>query len=220
MFDVDASVESMKIPRSWIFGILGASLVMVGFCGWKARSQGKTVAKAAAQEVVAVTDLGQAQALGQIAQDRAPELQAARNQVLSLKAQLAEALKSRQPGQNAPAAPDAVVIKDQGQVILAQDHKADLLEAQLGTVTAENQANHAAALNFQAETVTLKKEITPQLTRALGVIWNPADQTYGVCFDQDVWRLRLGVDVFQQRLPVLAGGNVKWTAALRAQFRF
>lgn len=221
MFDMEAFLKGPKIPWTRVFGILTIALATFGILQWsEGRHRVKVVAKAAVQDVAAVSDLGEAKAQAQIAQERFPELQAARDQVASLKTQLAAALKSREPGQKAPAAPDAEVIQDQGQVIQAQDHKADLLEAQLSTVEAENKANHAAALNFQAEAQTLQKAITPQPTRALGVLWNPADQTYGVCFDQDVGRLRLGVDVLQQRLPVQAGGNLKCTAALRVQFRF
>lgn len=221
MFDVDALFKAVKFPWARVLGIFAIALATFGILRWSdGHRTAKTIAKAEVHDVAAVSDLGEAKAQAQIAQDRLPELQAARDQVASLKAQLAEALKSREPGQKAPAAPDAVVIQDQGRVIQAQDRKADLLEAQLSTVAAENKANHAAALEFQAEAKTLQKAAAPAPTRALGVLWNPADQTYGVCFDQDVWRLRLGVDVMQQRLPVQAGGSVKVAAALRVQFRF
>ena len=215
----------LKMP--WAIGAIGFAvvLVLVGLCSGPCRVTTKPPIppKAILAHDAGVEAKGEAKAHTQIAMKRDPALQAARAELVRIKAELAQALAAiPQPAAGpAPANPTAQALVKCLEVNQAQDRKSGLLEDQLATRTAEADALGRAAAAFEQEALVLRKGIKPVYTRAVGGIWNPGDQTYGVCFEQDVGpRLRIGADVFQQRLPAPAGGSIKWAAQLRALYRF
>jgi hypothetical protein len=203
---------------------MGVFLILAVAIGWRMFRPAVAAPappQAAKNHDAGMEAVGEAKAHAQVAQARDLELQAARAKVLTLEAALAtfraKAPEAPSSGLAVPDQRDQVILKQDG-VIQAQDDRADLLEAQVATRTAEALASDQASVAFRLEGEALRKSLRPIHTRALGGIWNPADQTYGVFYEQDVWRVRLGVDVLQQRLPVQAGGGVHNTVQVRAGF--
>jgi hypothetical protein len=170
----------------------------------------------------AVAAKGEAMAYHKVKVAQDPALQAAREETARVKAALAQALLALQQAAPGPAhvGAEAQALEECLETTQAQDRKADLLEAQLGTVTAEAEASTRAAAGFEQEAAALRKAIQPARPTAVGGIWNPSDQTYGLFLERDVWRLRVGVDLVQQRAPILAGGAVHVTTQVRFGFTF
>jgi hypothetical protein len=206
--------------------VVAAVLIVAGFWGWtrfRAHESSIPVPVPAMEAHDAATESkGQGEVYAQIAQDRAPELQAAKTKVAALESELAAIRGSVMAGSSTPLPSDKLdqVIGKQDGVIHAQDTRADILEAQLGTVTAEAKAKGDSATAYQNEADALRKSIKPRYTRSLGGIWNPANSTYGVWAEQDIWRVRVGADVFQQRLSADAGGRTTWAAHVRVGWTF
>lgn len=219
MIDADGMFD-LKIPRAWLLGLVLLVLAVLLGCTWSClgRRPGTAIPpKAEAHDRAGTLALGRGEALHQIAQARDPALQTARGRVATLEGQLA----SLKVSLAAIAHPDlAPVVVKQDEVIQSQDHRAELLEAQLATRTAEADAKGTAAEAFRQETLVLRKALAPRPLRAAGVLWNPGDQTYGAWVDQEVGRVRIGFEVLQQRLPLQVGGNVKWAVQVRAGLTF
>ena len=55
---------------------------------------------------------------------------------------------------------------------------------------------------------------------AAGGLWNPSDRTWGAWVQRDLGPAVVGVDAFQLREPVTAGGASRWAAHLRLGIRF
>lgn len=209
-------------------GVLVASLGLI--LPFACRVKGKSAPVAPPPVAVkhhdeAVEAKGEQKALHQVRVAADPALQASRQETAQAKADLAKVLEAlRQAGLTpAPATPDDLKGKALEACIettQAQDRKAALLEGQLATATAEADASTRAASSFEQEALVLRKGLKPVYTRALGALWNPSDKTWGLSGSQDLGRIRIGAEVFQQRLPVLAGGNVKWASQVRVEWRF
>lgn len=216
--------------KPYLIGAAGLVLALAGLFLWKGTGH-KALAIVAPPAAVehhdpAVEAKGEAKAQHQVRVARDPALDAARQETAQAKAELAQALEAlRLAGLTpAPATPDdlkGAALEKCIETTQAQDRKAGLLEAQLTTVTAEAEAQGRAAAAFEQEALVLRKVAAkPIYHRSAGLIWNPQDQTHGLFIEQDLWRVRLGADLVQQRLPAEAGGRFKWSAQVRAGFCF
>jgi hypothetical protein len=94
------------------------------------------------------------------------------------------------------------------------------LKAQNAQLAQEAGAARQAYQHEGAAAGELGKAVHPNYTRAAGLVYGPGQQTYGLCADLDVSRVRLGVDLLAQQLPSMAGGRVQPLALIRAAWRF
>jgi hypothetical protein len=119
-----------------------------------------------------------------------------------------------------PAGAPAELEQAKDQLIAAQAKEIADLKAQNAELSLEAGAARQAYQHEEAATGEMGKAIHPNYTRAAGLVYGPGQQAYGVCVDQDISRVRLGVDVLAQQLPATAGGRLQALALVRAAWRF
>jgi len=223
----------MKWIGAGLAGLVVAGLVLDH--GAAVNQQDKAHVQQAAQDAgAAKADASTAGLHGQQAQALAKPIQADEQAVARRTihvAQLARlhAIAPAGPGPAAAPAPDATpaplaqaspldMAKD--QLIAAQAKEITDLKAQNAQLTLEAGSYRQAYRQDDAAVDELGKAVHPNYTRAAGLVYGPGQQAYGVCVDQDISRVRLGVDVLAQQLPAMAGGRVTSLALIRAAWRF
>jgi hypothetical protein len=232
MFEVlKSKAVLIAITIALVVGALGA-LGIEASCRTKAVTHQEQVADTHG----AAADAHQGQAVIQDAKidDLKAPLAAARaatQQAKATVAQLEQALadEKAKPG---PVDLSSMVSSQNALIVGLRDVNGKLLvqinvqEQMTASTTASRDEWRTAAVERQGEAQALRSALTAskamQKHWGAGGSWNPGDRTYGTVVEYDFGSVpvRVGAQVYQQRLPIDAGGGVKGAAQVWLVVKF
>jgi uncharacterized small protein (DUF1192 family) len=166
----------------------GLCLLALGFGAWQGMREGKEgqgVQKADQHHEAMVVAQAQAVISDQKAEDRKPTLKANSDEVARLKAELAKVkagIPSDGPSaESVPTYPDLrPVVAAQDQLIQAQDHQIQGLQAQVLDLTSARDSWRTSAKDSQQEAVQLRAALAAKDGLIKGALWKGRIQGFAV----------------------------------------